>query len=139
MFVVLQLKKRFILRLSFIEGEIALLNCPDLTEGNLLFPNLDRPSSANTQRTFFLQQRKLPRIMYMWNTFGLSHSEIGPSLVSQIENLPAMRETQIQFLGQEDPLEKGVATHSSIPVWRIDRGACWVIVYGVAKSRTQVQ
>ena len=106
MFVVLQLKKRFILRLSFIEGEIALLNCPDLAEGNLLFPNLDRPSSANTQRTFFLQQRKLPRIMCMWNTFGLSHSEIGPSLVRQIENLPAMRETQIQFLGQEGPLQK---------------------------------
>ena len=36
-----------------------------------------------------------------------------------VKNLPAMRETQIQFLGQEDPLEKGMATHSSILVWRI--------------------
>ena len=34
-------------------------------------------------------------------------------------NLPAMRETQVQFLGQEDPLEKGKATHSSILAWRI--------------------
>ena len=37
-------------------------------------------------------------------------------LVAQmVRNLPAMQETQIQSLGQEDPLEKGMATHSSIP------------------------
>ena len=35
------------------------------------------------------------------------------------KNLPAMKETQVQSLGQEDPLEKGMATHSSILVWRI--------------------
>ena len=31
-----------------------------------------------------------------------------------VKNLPAIRETQVQYLGQEDPLEKGMATHSSI-------------------------
>ena len=36
-----------------------------------------------------------------------------------IKNLPAMRETQVQSLGQEDPLEKGMATPSSILTWRI--------------------
>jgi len=42
------------------------------------------------------------------------------SLVPQmVKNLPAMQETQIQCLGQEDPLEKGMATHSSILAWRI--------------------
>ena len=35
------------------------------------------------------------------------------------KNLPAMQETQIQTLGQEDPLEKEMATHSSILAWRI--------------------
>ena len=30
-----------------------------------------------------------------------------------------MQETQVQFLGQEDPLEKEIATHSSIPAWEI--------------------
>ena len=35
------------------------------------------------------------------------------------KNLHAMQETQVQSLGREDPLEKGMATHSSIPVWRI--------------------
>ena len=34
-------------------------------------------------------------------------------------NLPAMLETSVQSLGQEDPLEKGMATHSSIFAWRI--------------------
>ena len=36
-----------------------------------------------------------------------------------VKKLPAMQETQVQFLGQEDALEKGMATHSSILVWRI--------------------
>ena len=41
-------------------------------------------------------------------------------LVAQIvENLPALQETQIQSLGREDPLEKRMATHSSIFAWRI--------------------
>ena len=38
-----------------------------------------------------------------------------------IMNLPAMWETQVQSLGQEDPLEKGTATHSGILAWRIPR------------------
>ena len=36
-----------------------------------------------------------------------------------VKNLPAMGKTQVRFLGQEDPLEKGMATHSSILDWRI--------------------
>ena len=35
-----------------------------------------------------------------------------------VKNWPAMQETQIQSLGWEDPLEKGMATHSSILAWR---------------------
>ena len=42
------------------------------------------------------------------------------SLVAQmVGNLPAIQEMQIQSLGQEDPLEKGMATHSSILAWKI--------------------
>ena len=40
-------------------------------------------------------------------------------VVQIVENLPAMQETQVQCLGQEDPLEKEVATHSSILAWEI--------------------
>ena len=38
-----------------------------------------------------------------------------------VKNLPAMWETQVQSLGQEDPLEKGMAIHSSISAWRISQ------------------
>ena len=49
------------------------------------------------------------------------------SLVAQtVKNLPAMQETQVQFLGQEDPLEKRMATHSSILAWRIP----WTVELG---------
>ena len=42
------------------------------------------------------------------------------SLVAQlVKNLPAVQETQVRFLGWEDPLEKEMATHSSILAWRI--------------------
>ena len=36
-----------------------------------------------------------------------------------VETLPAVQETRVQSLGQEDPLEKGMGTHSSILAWRI--------------------
>ena len=36
-----------------------------------------------------------------------------------VKNLPTMQETWVQSMGQEDPLEKGMATHSSILAWRI--------------------
>ena len=40
-------------------------------------------------------------------------------MVQWVKNLPGMQETQVQSLTQEDPLEKGMATHSSILAWRI--------------------
>ena len=40
-------------------------------------------------------------------------------VVQTVKNPPTMQETQVQSLGQEDPLEKGMATHSSILAWRI--------------------
>ena len=59
------------------------------------------------------------------------------SLVAQmVKQLPAMRETGVRFLAQEDPLEKGKATRSSVLAWRIP----WTvyIVHGVPESQTQL-
>ena len=54
--------------------------------------------------------------MYLESSMYLTLS----SLVAQmVKNLPAMQEIQVQSLGQEDPREKGMATHSSILAWRI--------------------
>ena len=48
-----------------------------------------------------------------------------------VKNLAATQETQVQSLGQEDPLEKGMAVHSSILAWRIpgteDPGGLWSV------------
>ena len=52
----------------------------------------------------------------------VGHDHVRASLVTQVvRNLPAMRETQVRSLGLEDPLEKGMATHSSILARRILR------------------
>ena len=40
-------------------------------------------------------------------------------MAQMIKNLPSMQETKVQFLGWEDPLEKGMATHSSTLAWKI--------------------
>ena len=58
-----------------------------------------------------------------------------------VKNLLPMQETEemhSQFLGQGDPLEEEMATHSSITAWAIpmDRGAWWATVHRVIKSRT---
>ena len=72
-----------------------------------------------------------------WKTVIFFHQEA--SLVAQmVKNLPAMWETWVQSLGWEDPLEEGMATHSSILAWRIPmvRGAWWATVHGVTESDT---
>ena len=63
----------------------------------------------------------------------------GASLGAQlVKNPPAMQETLVRFLDQEDLLEKGMATHSSILAWRIpmDRAARQATVYRVTKVWT---
>ena len=48
-------------------------------------------------------------------------------MAQMVKNLPALQETWVQFLGWEDPLEKGMATHSSIPAWF--RQEYWKFLY----------
>ena len=61
-------------------------------------------------------------------------------MTQTVKNLPAIWETWVRFLGGEDPLEEGIATHSSIFAWRIpmDRGAWQATVHKVAQSWTQL-
>ena len=49
-------------------------------------------------------------------TMDMPYSKLDGSVV---KNLPAMQETRVRSLGREDPLEKGMASHSSILAWRI--------------------
>ena len=82
---------------------------------------------------------------------GNGHSALGSQLKSNIEgfpsgsavkNLPVMQEIRVQSLGQEDPREKEMATHSSIlsfPGNPMDRGAWWATVHGVAKESDRIE
>ena len=62
------------------------------------------------------------------------------SLVAQLVKDPPAKETWVRSLGWEDPLEEGMAVHSSIFAWRIpmDRGAWRATVHSVTKSQTQL-
>ena len=61
-------------------------------------------------------------------------------MTQTVNNLPVVRETWVQSVGWEDPLEEGMATHCSIRAWSfpLDRGAWWATVHGVANSWTQL-
>ena len=54
-----------------------------------------------------------------------------------VKNLPAKQETRVRPLGREDPLEKGMAIHSSVLAQGnpMDSGAWWATVHGVTKSQ----
>ena len=54
-----------------------------------------------------------------WNTQTEKAASERAEGSSAVKHLPAMQETQVQSLGQEDPLEKEIVTHSSILVWEI--------------------
>ena len=58
-------------------------------------------------------------------------------MAQTVKNSPATQETWVQSLGREDPLEKGIAPHSSILAWRIpmDRGAWWATSMGLQRAR----
>ena len=61
-------------------------------------------------------------------------------MAQRLKRLPGMQETRVQSLGQENPLEKEMATHSSTLGLEnpMEGGAWWATVHGVAKSRTRL-
>ena len=70
----------------------------------------------------------------------LEHLAAAVGVAQMVKNLPAMWETQVQSLGWEDPLEKGMAAYSNILAWRIlmDRGVWRATVHGVTQSWTRL-
>ena len=74
-------------------------------------------------------------LRYHTALFGQSRLWRSDVVAQTVKNPPAMWEIWVWSLGWEDRLEEGMATHSSIPAWRIpmDRGAWQATVHGVAK------
>ena len=83
-----------------------------LAEGFLLYPVISEKSLKDFEKTdlpLFMDLKKIIRVIYILGFPG----------DSDVKNLPTRQETQVRSLGQEDHLEKGMATHSSILTWRI--------------------
>ena len=77
-----------------------------------MFEDIHADQSTNSILSYILIGNTHP--------FVAGHRQKKASLVAQtIKNLPAMQETQVRFLGWEDPLEKEMAIHSSILTWEI--------------------
>ena len=89
---------------------------------------------SNAEPCWFSELGDLSVSLKNWTLRG----DLASLLAQKVKNPPAMQETWIQFLEWQDPLEEGMATHSSILAWRVpmDRGAWWATVPGVAKSLT---
>ena len=62
---------------------------------------------------------KIPYVAQLKNNNAIKQKYRALLLAQTIKNPPAIQENRVQFLGREDPLEKGMATHSSILAWRI--------------------
>ena len=61
-------------------------------------------------------------------------------MAEMVKNLSALQETRVRSLDWEDPLEEGMATHSSILAWRtpMERGAWRATVHGITESQIQL-
>ena len=86
----------------------------------------ERLNNENNKHVHWEERRCFPCVCFRQGTsvpcwcFRHSYGIRGAPLVGQLEkNLPAVQETWVQSLGQEDPLEKGVTTHSSILAWKV--------------------
>ena len=111
---------------------------PSVTKvGILLYRAIHQGIPNNQQLSMFYQVECSEGTGQETGTFDGRYRDLRASLVAQMaKNLPAMWETWVQSLGQEDPLEEGMATHSSVLAWKIpmDRGAWRATVHGVTKS-----
>ena len=91
--------------------------------------HLSHPYTTIGKTTALSRQTFVGRVMSL--VFNMLSRLALASLVAQtIKRLPAMQETWVRSLGQEDPLEKEMATHSSVLAWRIP----WIVEPGRLQS-----
>ena len=86
---------------------------------NLLVQQVDTQQSPTPPRGLDGPSHKKSRVCTIFSQSNNEGPKRSPLVAQMVKNLPAMQETQVQSLDLEDPLEKGIATHSSILAWRI--------------------
>ena len=123
---------------------VALTGLSHSLVSDCIWPNLSWEIKAWRRERVRRLFTQFPIFQVTWGLVGSSfrgHSffpmglYMQPEVAQLVKNMPAMWETWVQSLGWEDPLEKQMATHSSILAWRIP----WTcIVHGVTRSQTQL-
>ena len=95
------------------------------------------PSSQSCVKS---QRKRIWKRMYMCVCMYVCITEWASLVAQMVKNPSARRETWVWSLSWEEPLEEGMATHSSIFAWRIpvDRGAWRAAIHGVTKGQTQL-
>ena len=95
---------------------------PQKAERRLTLYHRPSPTEENINMRTITFQYLIGKCGFLPKPLKKNLTSVWVSLTAQlVKNLPAVQETPIQFLGREDPLEKGKATHSRILAWRIPR------------------
>ena len=85
---------------------------------------------AKSHSPLLVWERRTPLQMGIYVTFSKGNLHPALLVAQTVKNRSAMWETWVQSLGREDPLEKGMTTHSSILAWRIPHGQRSLADYG---------
>ena len=123
--------------------------CHDSWSPHVLEPmaqNKRCPRTAPREETLHTATREKPSQQWRPSTaknkeiIQVLHSTWASPVPQMVKHLTTMQETQVRSLGQEDPLEKEMATHSSILAWKISwtRSLADCTVHGVTKSWTRL-
>ena len=116
-----------------VSSQQTMLSCPSSRLLPLLYPPSPPPQSHRNEKPFSVVNIVFFHSVFLdtWKSLaGAYDKQVCPLLdakyhaslfpVAQtVKNLPAMQETRVRSLGLDNPLEKGMATHSSILAWRI--------------------
>ena len=86
--------------------------------GKPLPPPPPSPAARPVPRPLLGRETLLRSTDLMWHLWASPETRASP-VAQTVKNLPAMQERQVRSLGWKDPLEKGMATHSSILAWRV--------------------
>ena len=98
-------------------------------------------NSASYGYQFVKKKKKSIWLLFVLHSFRQKYDSVVSWGLRWLKNLPSMQETRVQALDPEDPLEKGMATHSSILAWRIlgQRSLAGYSQWGCKESDTAEQ
>ena len=114
------------------------MDFPGGLDGKAFAYNVGDPGSSKLSHLFTAYQSV--HLLKDFIIYTELYNHWASSVTQEGKNMAIMQETWVQFLGQGDPLEKDMATPSSILAWRIPQTGAWrATVHGVTKSPIQLR